>query len=281
MGTASRCGFASDWCIAAGTAWGGVFLNLWQPPEDQDDYFLDAYRSSEASAGAAGALGLTLQAYRGADGTLMVPTRDVLKRLKATANANVFDYGARHTFDGRNLLQIEEELIRSLIQYAGATDDELQSLVDTAKEELADLLPGIPDHRLSHQETHDRYRNPFTSTERNQIADAKRSLSEEQWARFRMLNRLVQLSLFWEEIDILPPQLQRVRALLRESEVSKERANDLLARLIRQVEWIDEQLRRRGKTQRTVTNAEIRQITVTSMIGHGLIDLKAATDPAR
>ena len=281
MGTASRCGFASDWCVAAGTAWGGVFLNIWQPPEGQDDYSLDAYRSSEASAAAAGALGLALQAYRDADGTLMVATRDVLKRLKATANAKVFDYDARHSFDGRNLLRIEEELIRSLIQYAGATDDELQSLVDTAKQELADLLPDIPDHRLSHQETHDRYRKPFTPTERNQIADAKRSLSEEQWARFRMLNRLVELSLYWEEIDIFPPQLQRVRALLRESEASNERANDLLARLIRQVEWIDEQLRRRGKTQRTLTNAEIRQITVTSMIGHGLIDLKAATDPAR
>ena len=281
MGTASRCGFASDWCVAAGTAWGGVFLNLWQPPEGQDDYSLDAYRSSEASAGAAGALGLALQAYRGADGTLMVATRDVLKRLKATANANVFDYDARHSFDGRNLLRIEEELIRSLIQYTGATDDELRSMVETAKQELADLLPGIPDHRLSHQETRDRYRQPFTPTERNQIADAKRSLGEEQWARFRMLSRLVPLSPYWDKIDIFPPQLQRVRALLRESEASNERANDLLARLIRQVEWIDEQLRRIGKTQRTVTNAEIRQITVTSMIGHGLIDLKAATDPAR
>ena len=281
MGTASRCGFASDWCVAAGTAWGGVFLNLWQPPEGQDDYSLDAYRSSEASAGAAGALGLVLQAYRDAEGVLMVPTRDVLKRLKATANANVFDYNAHHTFDGRNLLQIEEELIRGLIQYAGATDDELRSMVETAKQELADLLPGIPDHRLSHQETRDRYRQPFTPTERNQIADAKRSLGEEQWARFRMLSRLVPLSPYWDKIDIFPPQLQRVRALLRESEASEERANDLLARLIRQVEWIDEQLRRIGKTQRTVTNAEIRQITVTSMIGHGLIDLKAATDPDR
>ena len=281
MGTASRCGFASDWCIASGTVWGGVDLNWWQPPGEQDTYFIDAYRSSEATAAAAGALAITLQAYRDAEGVLTVPTRDVLNRLKTTANVDAFDYDARHAFDGRNLLRLEEDLIRSVIEYAGATDDELRRLVATAKDELMDLLPGIPDDQLNREEINSFDRTPFTQTERSLIASAKDALSEEQWARFRLLNRLVEFSPYWPEIDVFPPQLQRVRALLRESETSPVRANDLLAQLIRQVEWIDEQLRRRGKTKRTVTNDEIRQITVTSMIGHGLIDLKAATDPAR
>ena len=67
--------------------------------------------------------------------------------------------------------------------------------------------------------------------------------------------------------------------LLADTDPAAER--DLLAQLVRQVEWIDEQLRRRARTKSTVTNADVRRITITSMIGHGLIDLKTATDPAR
>ena len=57
------------------------------------------------------------------------------------------------------------------------------------------------------------------------------------------------------------------------------RANDLLAQLIRQIEWIDLQLRRRGRSKATATDYDVRQIAITSLIGHGLVDLEAATAP--
>ena len=112
-------------------------------------------------------------------------------------------------------------------------------------------------------------------------------MSERQWTRYHVLNRVAEhYTLFWRTIDPFPPQLDRVKRLLAESDPDADANNiaaerDLLAQLIRQVEWIDEQLRRLERTKLTVTDAEVRRITITSMIGHGLIDLKAATDPAR
>ena len=289
LGASSRCGFASDWCIAVGTVWGGVETDLRQPPRPTSAHGQGAYLTSEASAGAAGALAVLMQAYRGADGHLAVGTSTVLDRLKATANPDLFAADARYGdgFDTRfgtgvhNILQQEEQMIRALIGFAGASDDELRQFIADARDDLADLLPGIPDERLDQEEAVEWDRTPFSHDQQREIEAAKDALSNAQWARFRVLNRLVWRSAFWRDIDTFPPQLKRVRALLRDAEQSVEQGNDLLARLIRQVEWIDEQLRRIHKTPLTVTDAEVRKITVTSMVGHGLIDLKAATDPNR
>ena len=96
-----------------------------------------------------------------------------------------------------------------------------------------------------------------------------------------MLTRLIAQSAYWREIDTFPPYLKRVRALLRQADNSRAGTNDLLARLIRQVEWIDEQLRRMRKSPDTVTDQDVRRLAAISLIGHGFIDLKAATDPVR
>ena len=128
MGVSSRCGFASDWCIGAGTIGGGVSTSLTEAPRTTGSYYIDAYRTSEAAAAAAGALGVLLQAYRDADGRLTVGTSTLLKRLKATASRDVFDPAARHDPDGRNLLLREEDSIATLVSFAGATDGELREL---------------------------------------------------------------------------------------------------------------------------------------------------------
>ena len=289
IGGSSRCGFASDWCVAAGTLWGGVDTDLQQPPRTTGAHGSGAYLTSDATPAAAAALAVLLQAYREPGRDLAVGTSTVLDRIKATANADLFAADARYGdgFDTRygngvyNILQQEETMIRALIGIAGASDDELRKLVADARNDLAGLLPGIPDERLDQEEAVSRSRTQFSGDQRRQITEAKDALSDAEWARFRVLNRLVWQSAFWRDIDTFPPQLKRVRALLRDAESSVEQGNDLLARLIRQVEWVDEQLRRIHKTPLTVTDAEIRKITITSMVGHGLIDLKAATDPAR
>ena len=54
MGASARCGFASDWCVAAGPSWGGVHLDIRQPPQPTSGYRLDAFRTSEATAAASG-----------------------------------------------------------------------------------------------------------------------------------------------------------------------------------------------------------------------------------
>ena len=280
LGASSRCGFASDWCVAAGATWGGVFADLRNAPQPTGSYFIDAYRTSEAAAAAGGALGVLLDAYRDGDGQLTVGTSAVLKRLKATANRDVFDPADRHDQDGRNLLLREEDSIRALVSFAESSDSDLRALISAARTELTGLLPGIPNADLLQEETLKHLRRPFSSTQRALIASAKDSLDDAQWNRFRVLNRLVYLTAFWREIDSFPPQLNRIRELLAWADQSDAQANDLLAQLIRQVEWIDEQLRRLDRTKYTATAEDIRRIAVISLIGHGLIDLKAATDPA-
>ena len=145
----------------------------------------------------------------------------------------------------------------------------------------AGLLPRIPDRELDKEETPVRFRTSFSGPERVQIQAAKDSLDDAQWRRFRVLTRLIAQSAYWREIDTFPPYLKRVRALLRQADRSRAGADDLLARLIRQVEWIDEQLRRMRKSPDTVTDQDIRRLAVTSLVGHGFVDLKAATDPER
>ena len=240
MPLSARCGYASDWCVAAGPTWGGVYTDLIQPPQPRGSYGIDGVRTSESTALASGALAVLMQAYRDADGgELTVGTNTVLKRLKATARRDVFDPDARHDWDGRNSLLREEEMIRSLVRYSLASDDDLRALIDGARREL----------------------------------DAGTPPSAEQHHRIRVLNRLVP---YWSVIHT-----GEIHKLLKDVEGDAGRTNDLLAQLIRQVEWIDRQLRRLDRDKHTATDADIRQIAITSLIGHGLIDLKAATDPAR
>ena len=279
----SRCGFASDWCVAAGSAYASLQVSPGgRVPDPEKGYVVVEYRTSPASAAAGAAFGLLLQAYRGANDVLTVGTHKVLERLKLTANADIFDYRAAHSPDGRSLVQIEEEQIRALIGIAGATDGELRDVITAARADFASLLPEIAPGDLDKEESG----GSFTSEERRLIAAAKDGLSSAQMERFQILSRVSDyFSSHWRRIDTFAPQLRRIKKLLDETEPSDPantaRANDLLARLIRQVEWIDEQLRRIDRTKHSVTGEEVRRITVTSMIGHGLIDLKAATDPAR
>ena len=281
LGASARCGFASDWCVAAGTVWGGVVTDLKEPPETSGAHQVDTYRTSEAAAAASGALAILMQAYRDADGALAVATNTVLERLKTTANADVFDPDAQYDLDGSNLLRREEATIRALIGMAGSSDDELRTLIADAREDLVGLLPGIPDHALDQEETPERYRTSFSGPDRVRIEAAKDALDDAQWRRFRLLTRLIEQSAYWREIDTFPPYLKRVRALLREADRGSSEANDLLARLIRQVEWIDEQLRRLRKSPDEVADEDVRRLASTSLIGHGFIDLRAATDPLR
>ena len=240
----ARCGFASDWCVAVGPTMGGVTLSLREPPESTGSYELAGARTSEAAATASGALAVLLQAYRDADGRLTTPTNTILKRLGATANRDVFDPALKYDWDQRNALLREEEMIRSLIRYAGASDDDLRELIDTARDEMNgtasddDAEPGEPD------------------------ADD----------RVRVLNRFVD---YWATT-----QHGLIRDMLNAAANDEARARDLLAQLIRQVEWIDRQLLRLGRDKDTATEDDVRRIATTSLIGHGLIDLKAATDPA-
>ena len=240
----ARCGFASDWCVAVGPTMGGVTLSLREPPESTGSYELAGARTSEAAATASGALAVLLQAYRDADGRLTAPTNTVLKRLGATANRDVFDPALQYDWDQRNALLREEEMIRSLIRYAGASDDDLRELIDTARDEMNgtasddDPAPGEPD------------------------ADD----------RVRVLNRFVD---YWATT-----QRGLILDMLNAAASDDARARDLLAQLIRQVEWIDRQLLRLGRDKDTATEDDVRRIATTSLIGHGLIDLKAATDPA-
>ena len=233
----SRCGYASDWCAAAGPTWGGVNTDFIEQPRPTGLYSLEPFRTSEAAAAASGALAVLLQAYRDEDGRLTVPTSTVLARLEDTARRDLFDPGARRGADSRNELLREEDMIRALIRYAGASDRDLRELIATARAEL------------------------------NGSGPAGDSGRDRLW----ILNRLVD---YRTTIDT-----DALRNLLNAAAGDQTRANDLLAQLIRQIEWIDEQLRRRGRTKNTATAADVREIAITSLIGHGLIDLKAATDP--
>ncbi len=244
MGASARCGFASDWCVAAGPTWGGVSLDIKQPPHPTGSFSRDAYRTSEAAAAAGGALAVLLQGYRDADGDLSVGTNSVLKRLKATARRDVFDPEVRVDWDSSNVLLREEELIRSLIRFAGASDDDLRELMDVARRELGG-----------------------EDTDGDGIAG---TTSDD---RLRMLSRLIPYYTVIQE--------DQIKQMLDAAAGNSARAAGVLAELIRQVEWIDEQLHRLGRTGGTASDADVRHIAITSLIGHGMIDLKAATDPAR
>ena len=234
----ARCGFASDWCVAVGPTAGGVRTSLVQPPQTTGSYHIEGVKTSEAAALASGSLAVLLQAYRDADNQLTVGTGTVLKRLKDTAERQVFDPAARHEWDQRNSLLREEDMIRSLIRYSQASDDDLRAFIDAATKGL----------------------------------DSGAPRSGEQGDRLNVLNRLVN---YWSV-----RQDAEIHKLLKAVEGNEQRTNDLLAQLIRQVEWIDRQLARRDLDKFTVTDADVREIAITSLIGHGLIDLKAATDPA-
>ena len=279
MTSSARCGFASDWCVAVGSTYGSVGPLAFRPPDPTGNFWLQEYATSPAAATAGAAVGLLLQAYRSPGGALTVGTDGVLARLKSTANPDIFDPRSAQDRDGRHLIHHEEDQVRALIAVAGATDDELLALIRIARSDFAGLLAGVP---LTQEEDG----SPFSSAQRAAVARTKASLSEAQWTRYHLLNRVADwYTLHWRTVDPFPPQLARVQRLLAESDpaaVGNPAAErDVLARLVRQVEWIDEQLRRLGRTKTGVTDAEVRRITVTSMIGHGLIDLKAATDPAR
>lgn len=284
MGDSARCGFASDWCVAVGSTYGSVGPLADRPPDPTGHFWLTTYQTSPAAATAGAALGVLLQGYRGPGGALTAGTDSVLARLKFTANAGIFNTRSAQDRNGRHLVDHEEEQIRALVSVAGATDAELSALIRTARSEFAQTLAGVP---LTQEEdaAGRRTENPFSPADAAAIAAARDGFSEGQWTRYHLLNRVAEYyTLFWRTIDPFPPQLARVKRLLADSDPARGRAGperDLLARLIRQVEWIDGQLRRLGRTKTTVTDAEVRRLTITSMIGHGLIDLKAATDPAR
>ena len=233
----ARCGFASDWCVAAGPTWGGVWTDIKHPPPPTGRYGLGPVRTSESTALASGTLAVLMQSYRDANGELTVGTSAVLKRLKATARRDMFDPAAMQDWYGSDMLS-EEAMIRSLIHFSQASDDELRALIRDATQEL----------------------------------DAGGAAGAEQQHHLRVLNRLVPYYGAMRTEDI--------HKMLKDAEGDAPRANNLLAVLIRQVEWIDEQLLRRGLDKFTVTDADVREIAITSLIGHGLIDLKAATDPA-
>ena len=272
----ARCGFASDWCVAVGSAYGAAAPLADRTPNPAGNYYIQQYATSPAAATAGAALGLLLQAYRGPDGALTVGTNSVVARLKSTGNTAIFDERRAQDRSGRHILHHDEEQIRALIAVAGATDAELLALIQAARSDFGGLLGGVP---LMQEENAaaGRRENPFSPADRAAIERARSGLSGDQWTRYHLLNRVAEYyTLYWRTVDPFPPQLARVQRLLADT---AER--DLLAQLIRQVEWIDEQLGRLGRTKSTVTSSDVRRLTITSMIGHGLIDLKAATDPAR
>ena len=271
----ARCGFASDWCVGAGSVVGNVGPLADRAPDAAGNFRMTYYETSEASATAGAALGVLMQAYRDGDGLLTVGTDTVLERLKTTADPGIIDHDRALDRDGRNIIDIEEAQVRALVGHAGATDDDLRELIANARSDFAEML----DELNLFQEENDS-RQAFTTDERAQIEEAKESLRVAQWRRYHLLNRIAEyFSPYWREIDTFPPQLGRLKSLLGADPDSVEE-RDLLAQLIRQVEWIDEQLRRLGKTKDNVTDAEIRRITITSIVGHGLINMRAATDPA-
>ena len=110
-------------------------------------------------------------------------------------------------------------------------------------------------------------------SEATSTLDAGGSSRPEHQDRMNTLNRLVD---YWAV-----RQDEEARKMLKDTEGNAERGNGLLALLIRQVEWLDEQLRRREASKDTLSDTDLREIAITSLIGHGLIDLKAGTDPAR
>ena len=257
---------------------GDILLRPDRAP-DHTRHAIHEYATSEASATAGAALGVLMQAYRDSDGLLTVGTDTVLERLKTTADPGVIDHDRALDRDGRSIVDIEEAQVRALVGQAGATDDDLRELIATARSDFAEMLDGLD---LFQEDIQIRGgRKAFTADERERIEQAKASLSAVQWRRYHLLNRIADyFTPFWREIDTFPPQLGRLKSLLgAEPDSAEER--DVLAQLIRQVEWIDEQLQRLGKTKDTVTDAEIRRITITSIIGHGMIDMRAATDPAK
>ena len=180
---------------------------------------------------------MLLQAYRDGNGRLTVPTSTVLERLGDTARRDLFDPASRHGADSRNVLLREEDMIRSLIRYAGASDDDLRKLIDTARAELNGSPPA----------------------------------DDAATDRLLILNRFVPYR--------TTIQTGEIKAMLDAAAGDTARTNDLLVHLIRQIEWIDEQLRRRGRSKATATDDDVRRIAITSLIGHGLIDLEAATAP--
>ena len=279
MRSSARCGFASDWCVAVGSTYGAVGPLGNRPPDPTGDYWVQPYATSPAAATAGAALGLLMQAYRDADGRLTVGTDTTLERLKRTANAGIFDHGRALDREGRSVVEHEEEQVRALVEFAGASDEELTDLIRAAQADFLSLLDGFA---LTQEE--DAGEPNFTASQLAEIEAAKASLSDAQWKRYHMLNRVIDYyTLYWRLIDPFPPQLQRIQDLLTPTTAGPTSIphRDLLAQLIRQVEWIDTQLHRLRKNRNTVTDAEIGQLTLTSIVGHGLIDLKAATDPAQ
>ena len=240
MVLSARCGFASDWCVAAGPSIAGINTSLKDPPQPttQADH-VDDLKTSGAAALASAALTILLQAYRDADGELTIGTDRVLNRLKETANHKIFDPNLQIDWDRRNTLLREEDMIRALVRYSQASDDDLRTLINETRSTL----------------------------------DAGGSSTREHQDRMNILNRLVD---YWAV-----RQNGEIHKMLKDAEGNAERSNGLLALLIRQVEWIDEQLRRREASKDTLSDTDLREIAITSLIGHGLIDLKAATDPAK
>ena len=280
MRDSARCGFASDWCVAVGSTYGAVSVLGDRTPDPTSATSLESYQTSPAAATAGGALGLLFQAYRNADGALTVTTATVVERLKQTANAGIFDHPQVLDGDGRGIVDHEQEQVRALIEIAGASNADLTALIEAARSDFAGLLDGFP----LMQEADAGAAN-FSAAQRARIEAAKAQLTEDQWTRYHVLGRVVDYyPLRWRSIDTFPPLLHRIQKLLDDATTGEqaERARrDLLAQLIRQVEWIDTQLYRLRRNKATVTLGEVRRITVTSIIGHGLIDLKAATDPMR
>ena len=246
MNNSSRCGFASDWCVAVGPSAGGVYLDEKNPPPRTGRYIATEINTSEATALAASALGLLLEAYRDEKGTLTVGTNAVLKRLKTTAKSDFFDPEAKQEWDQRNTLIREEEMIRSLILYAGASDDDLRELM-----------------RVTRLELNSSEEDPYTAPES--------SFGAETIDRYRIFNRFVH---YWATM-----QTGEFQKLLNAAHDNEAHRRDLLAQLIRQIEWIDTQLLRLGKTKDEVTDEDVRKIALTSLVGHGMIDLRAATEP--
>ena len=139
-------------------------------------------------------------------------------------------------------------MIRSLILFSGASDDDLKELIRVTRLELNADTDGS------------NYTAPVSP------------FGAETKDRYLIFNRLVDY--------VATMQTGEIGDLLNAAHDEEAKAKDLLAQLIRQIEWIDTQLFRLGKSKEEVTEEDVRKVAITSLIGHGFIDLKAATDPA-
>ena len=247
--TSARCGFASDWCVAVGPSVGGVETDLRNPPNVSGRHRVKSMYTSEGAAIAGAAYNVVSGAYRSEDAQLTLGSNSVLKRLKETAKQDILNPDAKYDWDRRNVLIREEEMIRSLLLFAGSTNEQLLDLMWVTRQELNADRDGTD------------YEAPESP------------VGAEKGDRYRIFNRF---SPYWATM-----QTGIFRDMLNRAHDSEHHRRDVLARLIRQIEWIDEQLHRLDKTKDTVTESDVRRIALTSLIGHGLVDLKAATDPAQ